>query len=432
MPTTKLQRLFQYGSLATSMSLNAASDGIKSVVSGQKTSLKQLALSSKNVSLLGDRLKKMRGAALKVGQMLSIQDESFLPREISQLLQTVQNQSYFMPPRQLNRILTANFGDQWRAKFKSFNETPIASASISQVHSAVLQSGEKVAVKIQYPGVKDSIDSDMDTLLALLSASSLLPKGMYADKSIANAREELKWECDFIREAQAIKKFGELLADDSVFVVPKVYDHLTTKDIITMDYLEGEPITDLSRDDQQLKDWIGSEIMRLCLCEIAVFKFMQTDPNWGNFLYNSQTGKIELIDFGASRGFDDQFISNYVHCLTAGVNQDYEQVKLYSTKLGYLTGLETKEMTDAHVESIMVLGEPFRPTSSSQDSTYDFSKQDVTNRVKAKIGLMLRERLTPPPEETYSLHRKFSGVFLLCTRLQAKIKCHELFERYFK
>lgn len=428
MPTTKLQRLFQYGSIATSMSLNAASDGIRSVVSGEKTNLKKLALSSRNVSLLGDRLKKMRGAALKVGQMLSIQDESFLPREISELLKSVQNQGYFMPPRQLNRVLISNFGENWKDQFKEFNEIPIASASISQVHSAILSTGEKVAVKIQYPGVKDSIDSDMDNLLMLLSASSLLPKGMYADKSIANARKELKWECDFLREAEAIKKFGQLLQNDPVFIVPKVYDHLTTQDIITMDYLEGQPITDIER-DQETKDWLGTQIMRLCLLEIARFKFMQTDPNWGNFLYNSETKKIELIDFGASRGFGDEFISNYVQCLRAGVEQDSKKVEEFSKKLGYLTGLETSEMTQAHVESIIVLGEPFRP---SPTKAYDFSTQDVTNRVKEKMGLMLRERLTPPPEETYSLHRKFSGVFLLCTRLGANVKCDELLDKYFR
>jgi aarF domain-containing kinase len=423
-PSSKLQRLFHYGHLATSMGLNAASDGIKAVAKGQKPSLKNIALSSRNVSLLGDKLRKMRGAALKVGQMMSIQDESFLPPEISNLLKSVQNQGYFMPPRQLHRIMKQNFGEHWKSQFQLFDEVPIASASISQVHSAVLKNGTKVAVKVQYPGVKDSIDSDMDSLLMLLSASSLLPRGMYADKSIANARTELKWECDFLREAKSIKRFGELLKDDPVFEVPKVYDHLTTDSVITMDYLEGLEIT-RGDWDQGTRDWLATNVMRLCLQEIAQFKFMQTDPNWANFLYNEQTKKIELLDFGASRAFGDEFIKNYVACFQAAVRDEAQVVAQYSKKLGYLTGHESKEMVDAHVESVIVLGEPFK------EEQYDFSQQDVTTRVKAKVGLMLSERLTPPPEETYSLHRKFSGVFLLCTRLKATVPCGELFERYF-
>jgi len=426
-PSTKLQRLFHYGQLAANIGINTASDGIRAYAKGEKADLRKLALSSKNVSILGNKLRKMRGAALKVGQMMSIQDESFLPREISDLLKNVQNQGYFMPPTQLDRLLKINLGEDWKSKhFESFDEVPIASASISQVHRAVLKNGQPVAVKVQYPGVKDSIDSDMDNLLMFMTASKLLPRGMFPEKSIANARTELKWECDFNREASNIKKFHELLSNDLIFEVPKVYEHISNENILTMDYLEGIEVCRGSW-SIETSNWIATNIMRLCLQEIAQFKFMQTDPNWANFLYNESKQKLELLDFGAARPYNTQFIKDYVSCLKAAVKNDRESVKKFSKKLGYLTGLESEEMINAHVDSVIILGEPFR-----FDGEYDFANQDVTTRVKAKMGLMLNERLTPPPEETYSLHRKFSGVFLLCTRLKAKVPCKELFNEYFK
>ena len=99
-----------------------------------------------------------------------------------------------------------------------------------------------------------------------------------------------------------------------------------------------------------------------------------------------------------------------------------------SKELGYLTGLESQSMKDAHVDSVMTLGEPFR---GSVEDVFDFANQTVSDRIRGNIGLMVNERLCPPPEETYSLHRKFSGIFLLCARMEASVHCAKLFSKYF-
>jgi aarF domain-containing kinase len=311
--------------------------------------------------------------------------------------------------------------------FTAFEEKPMAAASIGQVHAATLKStGERVAVKVQYPGVSDSIDSDLSNLAVLLTASRLLPKGLYLDKTIANARTELAWECDYLREAECGRRFQDLLSDESdVFVVPKIFPEASGPQVLTMEFMEGVGVTKVQNFTQAQKDWIGTQILRLCLREIIEFRFMQTDPNWTNFLYNTKTNRLELLDFGASREYPGEFMSRYIQLLLAASKSDKDTVRTMSIELGYLTGHESKAMLDAHIASVLTLAEPFL---ASSPEVYDFQDQTITERVKALIPVMIRERLAPPPEETYSLHRKLSGAFLLCARLGSRVPCRELFE----
>ena len=331
-----------------------------------------------------------------------------------------------MPPSQRDQVLIQNLGENWRELFSNFEERPFAAASIGQVHKATLASnGKDVAVKVQYPGVRNSIDSDLNNLSLLLTASRLLPKGLFLDKSIANAREELGWECDYEREANAAIRFSELLRDEGdVFSVPEVYTEACGPGVLTAEFMQGTAVTKMKDLTQQDRDWVGTQILRLCLRELMEWRFMQTDPNWTNFLYNRATQRLELLDFGASREFPDKFVEPYVSLLIAASRGDREACRDLSIQLGYLTGQESGQMLKAHVDSIMTLAEPFVSTAPE---VYDFEDQTITDRVRANIGLMLNERLAPPPEETYSLHRKLSGAFLLCARLKSKVKAREMF-----
>lgn len=423
-PATRFGRLWQYGGLATSMAFGAVGEGFRRFAGGSKEG--SLMLSEGNMDRLVAKLSRMRGAALKLGQMMSFQDSKVLPPTINAVLQRVQDSADYMPASQRDKVLVRNLGQDWRDLFSNFEERPFAAASIGQVHKATLKSNSKdVAVKIQYPGVRDSIDSDLNNLSLLLTASQLLPKGLYLDKTIANARTELGWECDYDREAKACIRFRELVSDEpNTFVVPSIYTEASGADILTAEFLHGTAVTKIKDLTDSERDWIGSQILRLCLRELMEWRFMQTDPNWTNFLYNRQTQKLELLDFGASREFPDEFIEPYVSLLIAASRHDREACRDLSVQLGYLTGRESPEMLQAHVDSILTLAEPF---VESAPLVYDFEDQTITDRVRANIGLMLRERLAPPPEETYSLHRKLSGAFLLCARLKSKVRARDMF-----
>lgn len=151
---------------------------------------------------------------------------------------------------------------------------------------------------------------------------------------------------------------------------------------------------------------------------------MQTDPNWSNFLYDVNSKQLMLIDFGSTRFYTDDFINDYKEIIRAAVADDYEQVLKLSQKMQFLTGYETKQMKDAHVNATMILGEVFR-----FDGDFDFGRQSTTKRIAELVPTMIAHRLCPPPEEIYSIHRKLSGVFLLCSRLNVKFNARPFYEQ---
>ncbi|KAJ2772544.1 hypothetical protein IWQ56_001331 [Coemansia nantahalensis] len=434
MPANRVSRLFHYGSLAVGLGLGAIGEATRRLGSGGGSSgdsaPSSLLLSRANIDRIVGKLSKMRGAALKLGQMLSIQDSKGISPEIAEVLQRVQNGANYVPMSQIERAMRRELGADWRDGYTAFGEVPFAAASIGQVHDGRLSERlrskygvDRVAVKVQYPGIAGSIDSDLNNLQTLLVLSNLLPRGMYLENTIRAARKELHWECDYVREADAMARFGRLLADDPVFVVPRLVGDLSSAAVLTAEYMDGAHIKSPEHYTQEERDYIGTHVIRLCLRELFEFGFMQTDPNWANFLYRRDSRRLVLLDFGASRPFGSAFLDKYLRLLTAAMEGDREACQRWSTELGFLTGLEADVMTQAHVNSVLEIGKPF-----AAPGLYDFGNQDVSSNVRSAIPIMLRHRLTPPPEETYSLHRKLSGAYLLCIRLRARVPCQRLFQ----
>ncbi|XP_077218303.1 ABC transporter 1 [Tasmannia lanceolata] len=425
-PSTPFTRALGFAGLGAGLAWGTLQESTKRLVFGTPPSKDNQSafspfLSEQNAERLALALCRMRGAALKLGQMLSIQDESLVPAPILSALDIVRQGADVMPRSQLNDVLDTELGTDWSSKLRSFDYEPMAAASIGQVHRAVTKDGLEVAIKIQYPGVADSIESDIENVRRLLDYTNLIPKGLYLDSAIKVAKEELSRECDYELEAKNQKRFRELVSNMEGFYIPVVIDDISSKRVLTTELVSGVPIDKVAELDQETRDYVGKKLLELTLNELFVFCFMQTDPNWSNFLYDEASKVINLIDFGAAREFPQNFVDDYLRMVLACANCDRDSVIEMSRRLGFLTGMESEIMLESHVQAGFIVGLPF-----SQVGGYDFHSNNITQSISNLGATMLKHRLTPPPDEAYSLHRKLSGTFLACIKLRAVVPCREL------
>ncbi|KAL4499838.1 hypothetical protein ABPG72_015187 [Tetrahymena utriculariae] len=320
-------------------------------------------------------------------------------------------------------MLAQELGENWKDNFQSFEEMPFAAASIGQVHRGVLKDGTKVAVKVQYPGVKESIDSDLNNLRRLMIYTGVFPKQMFLDRLIDYSRKELHEECNYTLEAEKQIKMYNFLKDDEDFTIPRIIENLSTERIMVSELIEGDTIDYISENyPQELRDDIGRRLMKVTLKELFLFQTMQTDPNPSNYYFNRKTNKLNLIDFGGVHTYSLEFMDKYIDVIYSATIQDRQRVLDISRELGYLTGEENQTMKTTHVDSVITVGEPFATTGK-----YDFGSQTLTTRTYKLMPQMLKNRLCPPPQETYSIHRKLSGAFLLSMKMRSNYDCRSIF-----
>lgn len=427
-PSSQFSRVLGFGSLGARMAYGVARETIFGAMNPGDVSGK---LSEERAEQLAETLCRMRGAALKLGQMLSVQDEGMLPPALAKALDRVKQNADYMPSSQLQNQLSSQLGADWRTKFQEFDMKPIAAASIGQVHKAILRSGENVAVKIQYPGVARSIASDLKNLKLLVTMTNLVPRGLYIDEIMRVAAVELAEECDYLKEAAYQTRYRNLVANDLLLskhtYVPHVFEDLTSDNVITSEFVSGIPIDKSFTLPISVRNAIARTMLILTMKELFEWRFVQSDPNFSNYLYDHHRRTINCIDFGASREYSKDFVDGYMELVWAAANKDRDTLLQVSRDLGFLTGDEHQDMNEAHVEAALIVGEPF-----ITHEPYDFGNSTLTQKISQYGSTFMKYRLTPPPTEAYSLHRKLAGAFLLCIRLKACIPCRDILESTYR
>ena len=426
-PKSRLKRFSSIAKMASGVAVGMIGEGAKQLSQGNRPKVSDLLLTPANARKVAKQLASMRGAAMKVGQLLSMETSDFLPPELAEILSQLRNKAFTMPRRQLEATLSEALGDDWHSQFASFDYEPLAAASIGQVHKATTHDGEAIVLKIQYPGVADSIDSDVDNIATLFRVTKLLPKHMDISQLLIDAKAQLHEEADYLQEAAYLQAFQTALGDDANYIIPKFYPEHSSVRVLAMGYIEGDAIESIGELDTVVIDTMMHRLFELTFKELFELRLMQTDANFANYLFQPHSQKIGLLDFGASRKFSKRFAMDYKRLLRAVCADDINDIIAAADRLGY----EASSSNDAYREFLVhVFQTALEPIA--KQGMYDFKSSNLSDRLSnlSQEGYDFKEFWQTPPSDILYLHRKIGGMFMLATRLGARVNAHDIVQPY--
>ncbi|GIU19721.1 MULTISPECIES: AarF/ABC1/UbiB kinase family protein [unclassified Shewanella] len=424
-PASRLSRFSSLGGLASRVAGNMLIDGARKLSQGQSPKLQDLVLTPKNIIHVAEKLAQMRGAAMKVGQMLSMDSGELMPKELSELLARLRSDAKVMPHKQLLNILKQNWGDDWLSPFSHFELRPFAAASIGQVHKAILANGTPLAIKIQYPGISDSIDSDIDNIATLLRVAKLVPKNVQFDRLLNEAKKQLHLEANYQAELNMLERYNDLMANEQSFIIPKAYPNLSSASILVMSFVDAQSIESVATLNQAVRNSVATELLRLFFRELFEFKLIQTDANFANFQYQQETARIVLLDFGATREIPCDLSANYLQLMTAAIDNHRELMEQAAQQIGFFQTDISAQQKSLILDIFHQACEPLRASTP-----YDFGSSTLAKRIKM-AGMEMStdaDKWHTPPVDALFIHRKLAGIYLLLSRLNARVDAKSIFD----
>jgi len=376
-------------------------------------------------------LGRLKGAAMKVGQLLSIEGADFLPPEVIEILGQLRDSGAPMPPSTVTRVLRTELGDAKFGRLTELSLQPLASASIGQVHRARLD-GQDLALKIQFPGIADTIDSDLALLKKALGGFLAISR---KDINIGPLMEELdtllKQEVNYAIEADHLEAYRAGLAKYGLgerFVIPRVFREFSTERVLAMSYEPGLRVPDWLRTNPaaEARNEFGQLLLDLYQVEFFRMGLVQTDPNFSNFYFRPEERKIVLLDFGATRAYDAAFRADYVELLKLMRDGTDAALLEKSVAMALVNPSESRECLEAYVSMLRLSVEPFNP----RRQPFAFADADYSNEVRgATMAFTGKIRVSEPPRQLIFLHRKLGGVFSLLKTIDARLDLLPYWER---
>ncbi len=406
-PVGKGKRFLKLAGMTASVAGNYARTRIKSAFQEAGEAARERA---ETHSLNGERIAKtlgeLKGAAMKVGQMASVAGD-VLPRELATALKSLQKEAPPMPYEVIAAQIEAELGAPPEVLFSRFDREPFAAASIGQVHRAQVDDGREVVVKVQYPGVDKSVDSDLTHLKIALKASGLVKVDAKALNALfEELRARLHEELDYCNEADNVRAFRQYHARHDFITIPEVVGERSAKRVLTLTYEPGTNINSLDDEgfDQETRDLIGAHLFEMTLSQLFDFGSIHADPNPANFSFRKD-GSIVLYDFGCVKKLKPEIATAYRDTIVAGIREDYDGIEAGLQALGARApGGPPVEYSYYKQWRDMIL------TPFLCEGPFDYRRSTIHDELKAMIpGLLKRYASFQPPAELVFVDRVVGG-----------------------
>jgi len=403
-----------------------------------------LAKRTENIDFFVSELGRLKGSVVKIGQMMATYGDYMMPPEVADALHNLEDNTQAMAWPVIAKVLQKELGANVLAELE-IDPEPLAAASLGQVHRAVLRkSGEALCIKVQYPGVEDTIDADFNAVLRLLKISRLLSSTRNIDDWFGDIRLLLHKEVDYEQERRDLDFVGKSLAGDDRFVVPKSYPAFSTRRVLTMSYEAADSVNSaaVAALAQARRDRLGSAVLDVFLTELFQWRRMQTDPNFGNFRVRidpkGQSDKLVLLDFGAMRMLPDTFANEFCAMMIAAYQRDRPQFLAKSLSLGFMKVHFPQTVLDNFVDIGIDIAEPLRTPDASvpacavnANGQYHWRDSGLPKRIaKRAIAASISKYFALPPKDFLYVMRKLMGVYALISLLDAQFTADTALLKY--
>jgi predicted unusual protein kinase regulating ubiquinone biosynthesis (AarF/ABC1/UbiB family) len=415
------------------------------LLSPQRREARRRELLGEQSRYLVGELGKLKGSVVKIGQMMALYGEHFLPEEVTLALHTLEDRTVALQWPVMRRTLERELGRARLAEL-DIDPVPIGAASLGQVHLARRRSDERaICLKIQYPGVAETIDSDIDAVVRLLGFGRALTADREFGAWLEDVRLMLHDEVDYAREALKTASFHQRMRRDPRFVVPEVFAEYSSAHVLATSFEHGHAVTsaDVEALPQARRNELGRAFLELFLREVFEWRELQTDPNFGNYRIRpaaSSRGRdrLVLLDFGAVREYPDGFIEPLKAMIRGAYRGDLDAVTEGALALGFVRPEYPLQVQRGFAEVCAGVIEPLVWRAGSvpaqalnAQGQYRWKHSDLPARVARRAGkAALNRYFRVPPGEFLFLNRKLIGVYTFIAVLDAEFNGADIMEKY--
>jgi predicted unusual protein kinase regulating ubiquinone biosynthesis (AarF/ABC1/UbiB family) len=413
--------------------------------SKEKREARHSKMMSSQARYLVEELGQLKGSVVKIGQVMALYGEHFLPDEVTEALHTLEDQGTSLAWPSVKRVLESELGAKRLAEL-DVSEEPIGSASLGQVHRAVRRSdGLEMVLKVQYPGVDEAVDSDLNAVAQILRIARLVSFGPEFNEWLEEVRTMMHREVDYDLEARTTEHFRQLLVDDDRFVVPRVLFEYSTIHVMASTFESGLPVSseEVARLSTKRRSVLGEAALELFFRELFVWGEMQTDPNFGNYRIRiadkpEENDQIVLLDFGAVQEYPSSFLDPVIDMIRASYEQDLDAVVSGGVTLDFISRDWPEDVQNRFGEVCMSVLEPLAPANINwpdyavnEDGQYRWKQSDLPSRVARQAARSAINRyFRIPPKEFVFLNRKLIGVYTFIAVLKAEFNGETLLRHY--